>query len=214
MKIQVLAMVTLFWGCASGTAKQNSQTGQENEARDSTKIVSSSCEQTADDSMKSRGLIDSGLRNKPVGSWIVSDASGGRLLNLCQVLKESGKKAAVFQFAGVTCVTCTQESKEFEAHIKKGDLEDDVLHVIVFTDRRREYNEQNFNDFMRQYAPNGLRLYDDDGLLWKALNRNTTIPDRGVVAALGMNGKDAFADIEGKVLKIWPEVESLARENK
>jgi len=214
MKLQVFAMVSLFWGCASGAAKQNSQASQDNKARDASRIESSSCEQTADDSMTSRGAIDAVLRNKPVGSWVVSDSSGDRLINLCQVLKESGKKAAVFQFAGVTCVTCRDESKEFEARIQRGNLEDDVLHVIVFTDRRREQSDEAFNSFMRQYAPKSLRLHDDDGLLWKAVNRNSKIPDRGVVAALGMNGKDAFSDIEGKVLNIWPEVESLARENK
>ena len=213
-KIQFLAMAFLFWGCASGAAKQKEQTGQENAARNVSTVDQNSCEQTADDSMTNRGTISPALRNKPVGSWIVSDASGGRLLNLCQVLKESGKKAAVFQFAGVTCVTCRAESKEFENSIRKANLEDDVLHVIVFTDRQREYDEQSFREFMQQYAPKSLRLHDDDGLLWKALNRNSVVPDRGVVAGLGMNGKDAFSDVEGKVLDIWPEVMALARDSK
>jgi len=209
-KISVVGMLLVsLVGCASGAAKPSqSGDGTDVDRKNPTDFDGKSCDDLAA-SPRERGTINSATRDEQVGSWVVEDASGSRLLNLCKALKDSGKKVAIFQFAGAKCESCIKESKEFEKKIAASSKGDEILHVIVFTDRRREFQERDFTEFMDAHAPNSLRLHDEDGLIWKAVNRRPSTPDRGVIAALGMSGRDAFSNVEGRVLDIFDDAEQL-----
>lgn len=129
----------------------------------------------------------SGLQALPASSWQV--VYNGRSMSLPEILTASGKSAAIFQFAGVTCVTCQRDAQEYTSRIQRSALKNKLAHIVVFTDFSEDFQENDFASFMNQYAPQSIRTQDSNGRLWLSLQKDPSMPDRNVMVVLGQNGK-------------------------
>lgn len=128
----------------------------------------------------------SGLHALPASSWQV--VYNGRTMNLPEVLIASGKSAAIFQFAGVTCITCQRDAQEYTSRIQRSASKNKLAHIVVFTDFSEDFQENDFASFMSQYAPQSIRTHDSNGRLWLSLQKDPSMPDRNVMVVLGQNG--------------------------
>ncbi len=128
-----------------------------------------------------------GLRPLPASTWEI--LSNGRITNLRDILLASGKKSAIFQFAGVTCLTCQHDAEEYTRRIQGSSLKDKITHVAVFTDFPEDFQESDFSTFMTKFAPQSLRTQDDHARLWLSLQKNQAAPDRNVIIVLGQSGQ-------------------------
>lgn len=133
---------------------------------------------------------------------------------LQDVVKATGKKVAIFQLVGVTCISCQEESREIERRVAKGSYSDDIAHVLLFTDRAAdEYSEKQFNDFVKAHSNNALRAHDVDGKLWLAIQPETAdgAPGRSPIFAMDSEGNGAFINLEGRMMDIVAAAERLAK---
>ncbi len=128
----------------------------------------------------------SGVHALPANSWQIN--YNGRTMSLAEVLTASGKSAAIFQFAGVDCVTCQQDAQEYTGRIQRSPSQNRIGHVIVFTDFSGDFQESEFAAFITRFAPQSTRTHDSNGRLWLSMQKNPSMPDRNVMVVLGQNG--------------------------
>lgn len=150
------------------------------------------------------------LQSLPASSWRI--LYQGRAMSLQDALAASGKRAAIFQFAGVTCTTCQADATEFSTQIQ-GSLGAKAAHFIVFTDFFEDFQEQDFAAFMQAWAPRGIRTHDDHGKLWISLQQNPSKPDRNVIIVLGQNGRGMFTNLPHSNGEVITALQSLASGN-
>lgn len=101
-----------------------------------------------------------------------------RPTSLCDVLRATNKKVAIFQFAGSDCLSCKDEAKATQAALRTSGRSLDILHVVGFTDKRGRAAEQEFQTFMQENAPLAFRAHDYDQKMWnyvKPLSRPATL---------------------------------------
>lgn len=136
--------------------------------------------------------------------------------NLCQILKDSGRKVAVVQFAGVECGSCRTEATMIQQRIAAAGGQD-ILHVLVMTDFLVDFpNESQFQAFKTELAQNSTMVYDES-VYWKAFQKNPQVPDRSLVIAMNLN-MDGFVinDNQGvefsQIDRIFVEAKRLANQ--
>lgn len=131
-----------------------------------------------------------GIRTLPATSWKI--LYNGRPASLAETLSASGYSAAIFQFAGVTCDTCQRDAQEYTRRIQASPLRGRIGHIVVFTDFPEDFQENDFQTFMMQNAPQSIRASDDHAKLWLSLQKNPSTPDRNVIVVLGQASKGLF----------------------
>lgn len=136
---------------------------------------------------------------------------------LCQVLQGTGKKAAVFQFAGATCISCQDEALELEKLVATDAAGRDIAFVVVLTDFFSDMDDNSFQNFKTRYAPNATVVYDE-AKLWKYFSANPAMPNRTALMTmnLGMNAvvinrpnEDAQPDAKKSAMAIFDAAKSL-----
>ncbi len=148
-----------------------------------------------------------GIRSLPASSWRA--LYNGRTMSLQDILGATGKKAAIFQLAGVTCATCQRDAVEYTRRIQASSLQQSIGHVIIFTDFPEDFQENDFSSFMNQFAPQSLRTHDDRAKLWLSLQKNAAMPDRNVIIVLGQSGRGLFLNEPTSRDNIFSALESL-----
>jgi hypothetical protein len=194
LTILAVACTLTLGGCASGTQEPvpaNQQPGQSSQ-------------------WGSRIQPGPALQTLPASSWQV--LYQGRSLGLQDALVASGKKAAIFQFAGVTCTTCQADAKEYSSQLQ-GPLGSKAAHFVVFTDFFEDFQEQDFADFIPEWAPRAIRAHDDRGKLWISLQQNQSKPDRNVIVVLGQNGRGMFTNLPHSTSDVIVALQSLVSGN-
>jgi hypothetical protein len=131
-------------------------------------------------------------------------------LSLCQALLSTGKKAAVFQFAGADCIECRDESVQLRQRLAASPVAADVIHILVFTDILAEYPDSAFETFRQAYAPTSPVFYDES-VLWKAFSEDPALPNRATILAMNLNQDAVIYNRPGEQGNIVPAVEDLAR---
>lgn len=132
------------------------------------------------------------IQDLPASAWQINYR--GRPMPLQAVLAASGKKAAIFQFAGVTCDTCQADAREFTVAAQSMGGSG-AAHFVVFTDFFEDFQDQDFAGFMENFAPHSVRAHDDRGSLWISLQQNQAKPERNVIVVLGQNGRGMFTNL-------------------
>lgn len=90
--------------------------------------------------------------------------------SLCNVLRLNNKKVAIFQFAGVDCLSCQDEAKATQAALAVSGAGAVVMHVLAFTHKRGDFTAQDRQDFARKNAPTAFLANDYDQRMWNFVN--------------------------------------------
>lgn len=132
-------------------------------------------------------------------------------VTLCEALLKTRKKVAIFQFAGVECISCQDESKELQEKIKSSPYGKDIAHIVILTDFFKDYKDEQFKGFLDEYAP-GDPAYYDEAALWKSLSKNPAAPDRATIFAMDVNMNGYLLNETGKGgIQIWEHAEEMAK---
>jgi len=207
-KLAGLLIVMAMTGCAGSAAQEKTQ------EYDSAPAPVAKPAVAAGDCFENAATLKSMKESCKIDSSGYSELSlNGRRMTVAQMVRATGKKVAIFQLAGVTCVTCVDESREFERKIAASSVGSQIAHIILFTDRRADYLEEDFTRFMSSNSVNGIRAHDEDGKLWRALQPQKDVrePGRSPVFAADVDGNGAFINLSGRLLDIFAAAERLAK---
>ena len=91
-------------------------------------------------------------------------------VRLCDVLRMNNKKVAIFQFAGVDCLSCQDEAKATQAGLLSSGNAASVMHVLAFTHKRGDFTPQDGQDFARKNAPSAVTGNDYEQKMWNFVN--------------------------------------------
>ncbi|MEY4629886.1 MAG: hypothetical protein RIQ81_6 [Pseudomonadota bacterium] len=162
--------------------------------------------------IQSGGRLQPGnqIQDLPASSWRINYQ--GRSMSLQAALAATGKKAAIFQFAGVTCNTCQADAREFTSSLQSAGG-NSVAHVVVFTDFLEDFQDQDFAGFMGTWAPASLRAHDERSSLWLSLQNDPSKPDRNVIVVLGQNGRGMFTNLPHPNSAVLSALRTLASSN-
>jgi len=127
---------------------------------------------------------------------------------LCEVLKSTGKKAAIFQFAGWNCISCMEEAKDLQKFVKSSKGKD-IAHVVVMTDMFADTTDENFQEFIDLYAPDATVMYDE-AKLWKYYSKDSSLPSRATIMSMNLNAQGHVQNEEGQYNKIKEAAIALA----
>jgi len=128
--------------------------------------------------------------------------------SLHDVLSASGKKVAIYQFAGVDCLSCQEEARELQAKIKAHARGVEILHVVVLTDFFADYTDEEMAVFPKTYAPTAAVVYDE-AKLWKHFSANPAEPNRSTILAMNLATVAAVFNTEGEQHKIFTSAVEL-----
>ncbi len=131
-------------------------------------------------------------------------------LSLVDALKATGKKVGVFQFAGVECLSCIEESKQIEAMIKASPKGQDIAHIIVLTDFFKDYTDEEFKAFLAKNAPAAYPMFDE-AKVWKHFATNSKVPDRATILAMNLDQQATISTKPGEQMKIVAAAEALVK---
>lgn len=128
-------------------------------------------------------------------------------MTLCEVLKQTGKKAAIFQFAGWYCTSCMNEAKALQKFVSSSNGKD-VAHILVFTDLFEDSRDEDFKDFIDSYAPKATVMYDESKL-WKYYSKDPANPSRATIMTMNLNAEGQILNEEGQFDKIFDAATAL-----
>jgi thiol-disulfide isomerase/thioredoxin len=128
---------------------------------------------------------------------------------LCEVLKSTGKKAAIFQFAGWSCISCMEEAEDLQKFVKSSKGKD-IAHILVFTDLFEDSEDSDFEKFIDKYAPDATVMYDESKL-WKYYSKDPTLPSRATIMTMNLNAEGHVQNEEGQFSKIKDVAIELAK---
>ncbi len=132
-------------------------------------------------------------------------------VSLCSAFTTKSKKAAIFQFAGVLCLTCRDEAPLIQQHLASSPVGTQVAHFIVFTDLKSQRTPAQVNDFIQKYAnSNATPLFDENQKLWKQF-AGSDIPDFGTTIVINNAGQSIAVPNGREISKLLPNVEPLVR---
>ena len=98
--------------------------------------------------------------------------------SLCDVLKTSGKKVIIVQFAGLECTTCRAEAKATQEALQASGKSSDVLKVIAFTDNKGDFVPEDIQRYSAEFpSPSvAMRANDYGQAIWYSLKPNRLRP--------------------------------------
>ena len=212
----VVAAAVSFVGCASSSAQKGQAPAKESNAPDDLKKDSNG---TVDPNKKGTSTVGyvcdgDGLgftQGKTDIDGTVLSLYTGRNKNkktLCEVLKSTGKKAAIFQFAGWFCISCMDEAKDLQKFVKSSKGKD-IAHILVFTDLFEDSKDEEFQDFVDKYAPDATVMYDESKL-WKYYSKDPALPSRATIMTMNLNAEGHVQNEEGQFEKIKDAAIALA----
>ncbi|MCX6127130.1 MAG: hypothetical protein NTV34_20600 [Proteobacteria bacterium] len=186
-------MFSVFLTIISGCASQSSPTG----SGEKKPVVSEPVKKPVSPATDDGAFLTIAAVNTPI-----LDA-----VSFAMKAKSFGKPYTVFQFSGVTCESCKADSPKVQAELAKMN---NVARVVVFPNVDAPYSEDEYQGFIRQYAPGAARLVDNNLAVLKELRKEKSqffglyVVVRSVDGkAFVMNESDAHLNIVNavKVLK-------------
>jgi hypothetical protein len=88
--------------------------------------------------------------------------------SLCEILAASQKEVAIFQFAGVFCLSCKDEAKYILSHLRTRKLTQRIQHYLVFVDPSDQKLEEDIAAFRREVSNNeSVGLFEPGKKLFK-----------------------------------------------
>jgi len=142
-------------GC--GTAK-TSQTVVDGSSGDLTKAM---------DCGGAAALADDPPVLRRVPSDTLEVKAGTAVKSMCDLMRGTGKKVTVFQFASVTCYSCLKWIDQVNAGVTAdAGLTKDVLPVVVLTDLPATLSDGSLDKLKAEVAPGATWVRDDTGDLW------------------------------------------------
>lgn len=135
--------------------------------------------------------------------------SANTQISLLDVLRSTGKKVGIIQFAGVECAECIDTSKHLEALLKTSPKGKDIAHIVVVTDFFSDYSDLEFRTLLASMAPDGVPVFDE-AKLWKRYIFNKQTP-RATIIAMNLNQQSVMSTQGGAELSIIPAAEALVK---
>ena len=172
-KVLLLAAVLMLNGCGAQLARTTNTRG-------------------AQDNSDSQGGT---FKHYDLASFKILDGNR-KETNMKKYMADNKLDVAIFQFAGVICISCQEESNYFQKELNSY-AGGKVGHVIVYTDYIDEYTEEQYKYFMKTFAPNGLRAHDIEAKLWHQFSINPALPARPTVLAVNSAGFGLLINKEG-----------------
>lgn len=131
-------------------------------------------------------------------------------LSLLEALKVSGKKVAIFQFAGIECASCRDEAKELETKIAADPNGKSIAHVLVLTDFFKDYTDAEFAEFRTTFAPSAILAYDE-ARIWKQFSEDPSLPSRATIFTMNLKGEAIIFNVEGKQISVFEAAVALLK---
>jgi len=197
LQLAIMVMLTIF-GCASQTATEEAQ-----------KAPATKYDQGINESpAKQSQYIPCGQTNGNAAPDVINanrlyvTSAQGQQMSLCQALQQSGKSVAIFQVAGLLCISCQDEAKYVNRQQLTG-----IAHFLVFTDAKHEMDPVDVQNF-RQMAPQSQQVFDHQKTLANDLNPGHSF---GTVLVLHTSGKYKLYLSPG-LESIWfPEAQKMTQ---
>lgn len=132
-------------------------------------------------------------------------------VSLCSAFVPQQKKVAIFEFAGVLCLTCRDEAPQIQKFIASSSLGSQIAHIVVFTDFKSERTPAQVTDFLTKYTNSkATALFDQDQKLWKAFAQSSS-PEFGTTIAINNQGQSVAVPNGRQLQTLLPNVEALVR---
>jgi len=168
-------------GCASSASQQAQRPQPSGDAIPNT-ATAGSCDTSEKTSLD---LWAEGSTRFDAKNIFVRRTAAGAQMSLCDVLRATGKKVTIFQFAGVDCIECQEKSSFLTKKVGAGEYKDVAL-VLVNTDKFEDFTDADAKGYINKWAPNAY-LVRDNARLWKALSEDPTLPTRATIMAMNRN---------------------------
>lgn len=217
--LAMLTSLTLSVGCASQASQKTGEGGDSGEAmpvkqkkKTSKKkpVETDESSQTACESGSWFDLYDQGKETIAGDELAVFTGRSKSTKSLCEVLEESGKTVAIFQFAGVFCISCQQEARQLRDELASSPYGKNIAHVVVLTDFFADFADDAFSGFMSRFAPNSIAVYDE-AKLWKYFSQDPSQPNRATIMAMDLDMNAVIYNEEGQQSKIVAAAEKMAK---
>lgn len=102
---------------------------------------------------------------------------------LCDVLLETKKKTAIFQFASIK-----EPDKVISINeLFNQDIMQDVAHIIVFVDLPSKLSTKKVDSFLEEFVPEGIPARDDKENLWRMFAKNSATPSFPTIVVMNKN---------------------------
>lgn len=217
--VLLFASVTLATGCASQASQKTGEGGASSGEAQPVKKAKKSKSSKSNSGSKSESACTTGIslslydqgKDKIEGDELaVYTGRSKDTKSLCEVLEESGKKVAIFQFAGVFCISCQQEAQELRRELEASRYGDDIAHVVVMTDFFSDFADDVFQGFMRKFAPDSISVYDE-AKLWKYFSQDPSEPNRATIMAMDLDMNAVILNQDGQQGGIVAAAEKMAK---
>lgn len=126
---------------------------------------------------------------------------GNQLSTLRALTKSNGKKLSVFQFSGVLCESCKEDSPGVQ---EKLSALKDVARYVIFPNLKDEFSTADYTNFVSSYAKNASYVVDHEQSVLKTvrLRKNDVTQFFGIYLLVKPDGKvlimnkpDAFTQV-------------------
>jgi hypothetical protein len=107
--------------------------------------------------------------------------------SLCDVVAGTGKKAAIFQFSGIDCISCQQEAVEFKKQLAADPSASQLAYVVVVTDFFDDVRDDRIENFKTTYASGASAVVFDEAAIWKRFSANPAMPNRTLMMAMNLD---------------------------
>ncbi|MCX6116268.1 MAG: hypothetical protein NT027_01905 [Proteobacteria bacterium] len=130
---------------------------------------------------------------------------GEKLSTLKTIASTNGKKVSVFQFSGVTCISCKEESPAVQA----GFLGlTGVGRYVVFPNQIGEYKPEDYKGFTSKYAKNAAYVVDHNLTVLNEVRRDDT-QFFGMYVILKPDGTAIILNEEGAAQEVVEKVKEV-----
>lgn len=213
----VVALVIVFSGCASKSSKTNGggsaqptgpQFGQQTGGNATTiPGVPNQVGASLNCIGQPIGPASAAGLSKPIDGNALFIYVNEQPVKLCDVLRMNNKAVAIFQFAGVDCLSCQDEAKATQAGLLASGSAASVMHVLAFTHKRGDFTAQDGQDFARKNAPSAVTGNDYEQKMWNFVNpmkRPATLIMNINMQAIAVTSEAEIPSIAAKAASLLP----------
>jgi len=144
--------------------------------------------------------------NNPATKLTLNTSDGKGTTTLESHARSSGKAYSVYQFSGVTCESCMQDSPKVQADLKRLSQ---VSRVVVFPNQFAEYTSSEYQGFINSYAPGAARLVDSNLSVLKSIRRNNSQFFGLYIVVRASDGQAFVVNSDDAHLRIYDAVRNL-----
>lgn len=200
-----VAFVACATGCSSGSSQKTTTPAPATTTTVASADTVCRINGTATSAIGPNATANGGYNANGIAAF---DSTEQQRKSFCDFLIGTNKKVAVFQLAGVACLTCQTEARNLTQGLARSQYASSIAQFIVFTDLPNERNATVVGNFMSQYtSQQTLSLFDDQQKIWTLLSPSRAF---GTVLIIDLKGDVQLISQEGQEAAILSTAERFA----